>query len=821
MRLLRSFPLMCFALVLLSIVGACVAMKSVTFLLLVGTIAAMSWYVTEGPRGRHVPRWVSNVLIIIVSLNVFIELLNTGQGMVEVISVLGRFIVWLTLIKLYERKAVRDYVQLMALSLMLMIIGSIVSSDLLFGAVLFIYAVLGLYVLLLFQLHAGFERLRNERQETIPVDYRLPPTVKPIIGRGVGLHFRGLVVAIAVVGLISSTAVFLVIPRHIGTGFASSLARQLAPGSFRTQTGFSETVDLHTAARVDSRRTIMNVQVLDRNGRPIRMPEPLLLRGETQESVSRDGRWEPAPDRRRSEQSERGPNRGAQRTIDIEPDVPTPLWRTENRIEPTHTLDVTLLAPVNRVFSMGTPLTLTFDRPQTLETDNWSLTLRNRRGAPLRSRGYTLDVRATPLWEDEGEDEGEIVGYRWRNWHAEDRFPDSAAMRNLIYAILDDAGVSHTQPPPSRSNESGMQAMYNGAPRNDPVVWQWRRDVTDALHRYLRNGPFQYSVDLSDITINTGDDNGSPHGGPRERQVRQFLFETRRGDCNYFATALAAMCHVMGIPARVVTGYVAYEYDESNRAYIVRQSNAHAWVEVRANHRSWSVYDPTPESVVEELHSAPESGGLFADRLRWLYDRFEYAWQTEIVQYDRHAQQSIADSLHGSWSEAVGRATTWVRDRIERYNRTVVSAVGSGIAGYIWLGVAALLIIIWIVVIAYIWRRMRRVRTQLGLESMFSRRSRQMIRQLGFYVDMLRVLKSAGLTKPQWQPPHHFALSLQSARPEISSIVQRITRLFYTVRFGERPLSQDEQQQANQLVRELALHVNERRNTGRDRHRQR
>ena len=160
MNLLRSFPMMAFALVLLSMAGFCVAWRSVDLLLVCGALAAMSWYITEGPRGRHLPRWVSNILILAASLNVFADLMQHRHDM---LGVLGRFAIWLILIKLYERKTARDYAQLLTLSLLLMVISSLESASLLFGVILLGYAALGLYVLLLFQLHAGFRRERLRR----------------------------------------------------------------------------------------------------------------------------------------------------------------------------------------------------------------------------------------------------------------------------------------------------------------------------------------------------------------------------------------------------------------------------------------------------------------------------------------------------------------------------------------------------------------------------------------------------------------------------------------------------------------------------------
>jgi hypothetical protein len=146
MKLLRSFPFMTFVLVLVSLLGFCAAQKSLEMLLLAGTLAALSWYVTEGPRGRILPKWVSNLLVIAVSLGVVVDLLVPPN---EVLGVLGRFTVWLTLIKLYERRSARDHAHLMGLSLLLILVGSLEpSAELLFGLLLLLYAAIGLYVLL-------------------------------------------------------------------------------------------------------------------------------------------------------------------------------------------------------------------------------------------------------------------------------------------------------------------------------------------------------------------------------------------------------------------------------------------------------------------------------------------------------------------------------------------------------------------------------------------------------------------------------------------------------------------------------------------------
>ena len=111
----------------------------------------------------------------------------------------------------------------------------------------------------------------------------------------------------------------------------------------------------------------------------------------------------------------------------------------------------------------------------------------------------------------------------------------------------------------------------------------WQRAL--ALEQHLRT---QYAYSLSTVT--------------RQNDVplSDFLFDTRTGHCEYFATALAVMLRTQGIPARMVTGYVADEYNPVTGFFEVRGTHAHAWVEAAVD-GEWllleatGAYDPAPE----------------------------------------------------------------------------------------------------------------------------------------------------------------------------------------------------------------------------------
>jgi transglutaminase-like putative cysteine protease len=77
-----------------------------------------------------------------------------------------------------------------------------------------------------------------------------------------------------------------------------------------------------------------------------------------------------------------------------------------------------------------------------------------------------------------------------------------------------------------------------------------------------------------------------------EHTADEFIFDTREGFCEHYASAFAIMMRMAGLPARVVTGYQGGELNSFGQYYIIRQSNAHAWTEVWTPDGGWQRVDP-------------------------------------------------------------------------------------------------------------------------------------------------------------------------------------------------------------------------------------
>lgn len=150
--------------------------------------------------------------------------------------------------------------------------------------------------------------------------------------------------------------------------------------------------------------------------------------------------------------------------------------------------------------------------------------------------------------------------------------------------------------------------------------------------------------------------------------VDGFLFGSRRGFCEHYAGSFAFLMRAAGIPARVVTGYQGGELNPLGDYLIVRQADAHAWVEVWLADRGWVRIDPTaavaPQRVQVGIAGAfpeTEAGpGLVSERAPWLrnlrlsWDALNNGWNQWVLGYDQQRQTALLSRLWrrpASWQE--------------------------------------------------------------------------------------------------------------------------------------------------------------------------
>lgn len=186
-------------------------------------------------------------------------------------------------------------------------------------------------------------------------------------------------------------------------------------------------------------------------------------------------------------------------------------------------------------------------------------------------------------------------------------------------------------------------------PRTRALAATWITDapsastVIDRAMNYLRSQPFQYTL--------------TPPALGAE-PVDEFLFETREGFCEHYASALTVLLRAAGVPARVVMGYQGGELNSIGSYYMIRQSDAHAWTEAWLADRGWVRVDGVaavaPDRVA--IGSGRWSGAArtAVDRvlnLGWLrrsallWDAVNTRWHAWVVGYGPELQRALLDSF--------------------------------------------------------------------------------------------------------------------------------------------------------------------------------
>ncbi|HWZ64595.1 MAG TPA: DUF3488 and transglutaminase-like domain-containing protein [Steroidobacteraceae bacterium] len=256
---------------------------------------------------------------------------------------------------------------------------------------------------------------------------------------------------------------------------------------------------------------------------------------------------------------------------------------------------------------------------------------------------------------------------------------------------------------------------------------------------YLRTGGFVYSLE--------------PEKLGRE-QVDDFLFRTRTGFCGHYASAFAVLMRAAGVPARVLTGYLGGEWNPGGGYLIVRQSDAHAWVEVWLAGGGWRRIDPT--AVVEPERLRRGLADLLPD---------EMSASTRL--------------LRAPWLAALAlrwdTANAWWNDRVVKFDYTtqldVLGRLGLHFDDSRQLGWAfAAALIVWLAVIA--WqpgRGARQVRPDALARA---------------YLRLCRKLARTGVVRADHQGPLAYGAALRVAVPGVGEAVHELLTRYAQLRYG-------------------------------------
>jgi transglutaminase-like putative cysteine protease len=261
-------------------------------------------------------------------------------------------------------------------------------------------------------------------------------------------------------------------------------------------------------------------------------------------------------------------------------------------------------------------------------------------------------------------------------------------------------------------------------------------------------------------------------GSPGKDPLAHFLFETRAGHCEYFASAMTVMLRTQGIPAREVNGFLPGEFNELGGDYIVRASDAHSWVEAYFPGSGWIVFDPTPD--------APAVSTSFFSRLANLADWAELTWNDWVISYDFAHQTALAQTFQiksRNWREV---AASWFFLKQERMKtRLSLWQLNHRRSGLI----VPVLLVTLLIALKFDWigRSLRQMRMLLLLRGKNAGAASSQIASR-MYAELLRLMGRHGYTRTETQTPFEFAAAVN--KPALSPMVQEFTRIYAASRYG-------------------------------------
>lgn len=300
---------------------------------------------------------------------------------------------------------------------------------------------------------------------------------------------------------------------------------------------------------------------------------------------------------------------------------------------------------------------------------------------------------------------------------------------------------------PSWRRQRDLKIPNDIDPRARALARQWAASANDPSHivndalALFHNQPFRYTLRPGALT-------GS-------NRIDQFLFETRRGFCEHYASAFVFLMRAAGIPAHVVIGYQGGTQNPLDGYYVIRQEDAHAWAEVWLLHQGWVRVDPTaavdPARVDRGISGAipaSELPGYVFERHPWLsnmrntWDAVNNGWDQWVLAYGPELQERFFTRIglhYGDWGE------------LALVLLVLIGALLASVSLVLW------------------WRH--RPPPGSGVTRAYARFCHKLARR--------------GLPRASHEGPLDYAQRIRGLRPDLAAQIDAITSLYVELRYAE------------------------------------
>lgn len=508
-----------------------------------------------------------------------------------------RFLCFLVVNKLWNRRASRDYLQAYVVSFLMLVAGAALSSELGYAVCFLLYVVFSTWTLTLFHLRREMEEnyllkhSQDAESERVEVDRVL--NSRRIVG---GQFLLGTSLVSVGIFLVSALLFFL-IPR-VGFGLFAQGGRRGRPTA-----GFSDRVELGQYGRIkDNPQIVLRVELEQQPSTAQR------FRGISFDKYEK-GRWS-----RTNKVGNLGVRAaGGLYVLDEDPigAGPQPKQRPSRERMKDAVKQVIYLEPLD------TPVLFGLVRPVAYEL-----------GPPIAQGAVPILVetrgRDAYVVERRMQTDGRVVtvdrqgGLRYVAWSVEPHVDEKLAAAATLPETVPPEIRPYLQVPADLPPR--ITALAQALALTEPLPYGKAR----AIEKYLST-QLAYSLELQ--------------RDERYEPIEDFLFVQKKGHCEYFASSLAVMLRTLGIPARSVNGFYGGEWNEYGKYLAVRQGDAHAWVEAWFDGVGWVTFDPTPSGAP----NASQSSALAT--MRRLFDTVELAWFKWVIDYDLAKQAQVVQQL--------------------------------------------------------------------------------------------------------------------------------------------------------------------------------
>ena len=291
------------------------------------------------------------------------------------------------------------------------------------------------------------------------------------------------------------------------------------------------------------------------------------------------------------------------------------------------------------------------------------------------------------------------------------------------------------------------------------------QDYISALIHYFRHNGFQYSA--------------SPGATEKGKDwLHGFLFESKLGFCEHYASAFAVLMRLEGIPARLVVGYQGALLNPYNNTYIVKQSNAHAWDEVwvaakdssgKVEKGNWVRYDPTALAFASENGPQANSGNPGEQNnndlsIQVAHQRFTLLSGAYFPGWMRRAMLDVQlrrQQVEANWDE-------WVFSYDPDTQNRLAQALGLGKDPRVLLGLACVLAIGLCALVYQNW--LKRKPPMAPVENL--------------YATFCRTMSQRGVPRAVWEGPLAYTERTAEAFPEKREAIQSVGLIVARARYG-------------------------------------